>query len=86
MVMNAETIREVLIAQPFSPFKLMMSSGQAYEVSYHDMALLTRSEVLVGIDIENDGLLATFKICSLLHVTALGPLSPARTEGKQGES
>jgi len=37
------------------------------------MALLTRSDMLVGVNL-HDGVPAEFRICSLLHVTAVEPL------------
>ncbi len=37
------------------------------------MALLTRSDMLVGVDVE-DGVPAEFKICSLLHVATVEPI------------
>ena len=52
-----------------------MPSGQAYEVRHPEMALLTRTDLLVGTDIADDGVPAEFKICSLLHVTAVEPLN-----------
>jgi len=52
-----------------------MSSGQSYKVRHPEMALLTRSDLLVGIDETEDGVPAEFKICSLLHVSAIEPLS-----------
>ena len=39
------------------------------------MAWLTRTSILVGIDDADDGVPAEFKICSLLHVTAVEPLT-----------
>ena len=56
-----------------------MSSGQTYEVRHPEMALLTRTDLLIGTDIEDDGVPAQFKICSLLHVTAVEPVSPSAT-------
>jgi len=85
-VMNAQTIRDLLTEQPFKPFRLIMSSGQAYEVRHPEMAMLTRTDVLVGVDIEDDGFPARFKICSLLHVTVVEPLSFATTGPKQPET
>jgi hypothetical protein len=38
------------------------------------MALLTKSDILVGVGEVDDGVPAEFKICSLLHVTAVEPL------------
>jgi hypothetical protein len=54
-----------------------MSSGQSYDVRHPEMALLTRSDLLVGIDETDEGVPAEFKICSLLHVTAIEPLGSA---------
>jgi hypothetical protein len=56
-----------------------MSSGHNYEVRHPEMALLTRTDMLVGVDIADDGVPAEFKICSLLHVTAVEPISSAST-------
>jgi hypothetical protein len=86
IVMNAQTIRDLLTEQPFTPFRLIMSSGHAYEVRHPEMALLTRTDVLVGVDIEDDGFPARFKICSLLHVTVVEPLSLATTGPTQAET
>jgi hypothetical protein len=72
--MTVHTFRELLAQRPFRPFRLLMSSGQTYEVSHPEMALLTRSDLLVGIDETEDGVPAEFKICSLLHVSAIEPL------------
>ncbi len=69
-----------------------MSSGQTYEVRHPEMAFLTRTAILVGVDIADDGVPAEFKICSLPHVTAIEPIGPSRpgrgkrkrTEGQSG--
>jgi hypothetical protein len=50
-----------------------MSSGQTYEVRHPEVAMLTRSDMLVGTDLE-DGVPAEFKICSLLHVATVEPI------------
>jgi len=72
--MTVQTFRELLARRPFRPFLLVMSSGQAYEVRHPEMAMLTRTDILVGTDVAEDGVPAEFKICSLLHVTAVEPL------------
>jgi hypothetical protein len=73
--MTLQTFRDLLAQKPFKPFRLVMSSGQTYEVRHPEMAWLTRTSILVGIDEADDGIPAEFKICSLLHVTAVEPLS-----------
>jgi hypothetical protein len=73
--MTVQTFRNLLSERPFKPFRVIMSSGKTYEVRHPEMAFVTKSDLLVGIDIEDDGVPAEFKICSLLHITAVEPLS-----------
>jgi hypothetical protein len=76
--MTLQTFQELVGHRPFRPFRLVMSSGQTYEVRHPEMAMLTRTDILVGTDVADDGVPAEFKICSLLHVTAIEPLSPSK--------
>jgi hypothetical protein len=76
--MTLQTYRDLLSARPFQPFRLVMSSGQSYEVRHPEMAMLTRTSLLVGTGDTDDDVPAEFKICSLLHVTAVEPLSTPR--------
>ena len=78
--MTVQTFRDLLKAQPFEPFRLVMSSGQTYDVRHPEMAWLTRTDILVGLDETKDGLPTRFKICSLLHVTTIEPLNGTPTE------
>jgi hypothetical protein len=78
--MTLQTFRELMTNRPFKPFRLVMSSGQTYEVRHPEMAMLTKTDLLVGIKETKDGVPAEFKICSLLHVTAVEPLSSAAAE------
>ena len=70
-IMTVKTFRDLLKHQPFKPFRLIMSSGEAYEVRHPEKAWLTGSDILVGIDQTEDGVPAEYRICSLLHVTAV---------------
>ena len=72
--MTVQTFRELLARRPFQPVRLILSSGQAYEIHHPEMALLTRTDILIGTDLAEDGVPAQFKICSLLHVTAIEPI------------
>ena len=65
----------MLACRPFQPVKLILSSGQSYEIRHPEMALLTRTNILVGTDLAEDGVPAEFKIVSLLHVAAIEPLT-----------
>ena len=78
--MTLQTFRDLLAQKPFKPFRLVMSSGQTYEVRHPEMTLLTATDLVVGIDETDDGVPAEFKICSLLHVTSVEPLSSTAAE------
>jgi hypothetical protein len=80
--MTVQVFRELLLHRPFKPFRIFMSSGKTYDVRHPEMAFLTRTDILVGIDEADDGVPAEFKICSLLHVTAVEPIGPSSTEPK----
>ncbi|MGE0377759.1 MAG: hypothetical protein AB7I48_22080 [Planctomycetaceae bacterium] len=75
--MTVQTFRELLSQRPFKPFRLVMSSGETYEVRHPEMAMLTRTDMLVGIDETDEGVPGAFRICSLLHVAAIEPLERA---------
>ena len=80
--MTVQTFRELLSQRPFKPFRVVMASGLAYEVKHPEMALLTRSSLLVGVDDADDGVPAEFRICSLLHVAAVEPLPDGQATRK----
>jgi len=84
--MTLQTFRELLAAKPFKPFRLVMSSGQTYEVRHPEMAWLTRTDILVGIDIADDGVPGEFKICSLLHVATIEPMAATALGLRQSET
>lgn len=69
--MTVQTFRDLLHERPFKPFRIGMSSGQSYEARHPEMAMLTKTDTLVGLEAEDDGIPARFKICSMLHVTAV---------------
>ena len=65
----------MLAQRPFKPFRLVMSSGEKYEVRHPEMAWLTHGDVLVGVGESDDGIPPEFRICPLLHVATIEPLS-----------
>ena len=75
--MTVQTFRDLLTQRPFKPFRLVMSSGQTFDVRHPEMAFLSKTSIFVGVDQADDGIPAEFRICSLLHVTAIEPLAPS---------
>lgn len=57
------------------PVRLTLSSGQTFEIRHPEMAFLTRTSILIGTDIAEDGVPAEFKIISLLHVASMEPIT-----------
>lgn len=84
--MTTQTFRDLLVAQPFKPFRLAMSSGQTFEVRHPEMAFVSKTSIYVGVDVDDDGVPAEFRILSLLHVTAIEPLGAITTPGPRASS
>ena len=72
--MTTETFRHLLNTRPFKPFRVIMSSGESYDVRHPEVAWLLKNDLLVGIDIEDDGFAAEFRICPLFHVATIEPI------------
>lgn len=73
--MNYETLRDVLATKPFQPFRLVMSSGQSYEIQRRDLVLMTKTNVLIGDKIADDGIPDEARICSLSQVATIEELT-----------
>ena len=67
--MNADAIREFLRREPFEPFVIRMSNGEAHEVRHPECALVTKTKVIVyhpGQD--------RCVYCALIHINAIETL------------
>lgn len=73
--MALQAFREMLSRRPFQPVRLTLSSGQSYEIRHPEIAMLTRTSLLIGTDLADDGVPSEFKIVSLLHVTSIEPIT-----------
>jgi hypothetical protein len=72
--MVVRDFQDLLTSQPFQPFRIVMSSGESYEVRHPEMAWLTRTTLFVGIDEDSEGIPGRAKMCSLLHITVVEAL------------
>jgi hypothetical protein len=73
--MSASAIKERLSRRPFEPFRVVLSSGDAYEVRHPEMALLLRNGIYVAIPDSQPGPPEQAVWCSLLHVASIEPAS-----------
>jgi hypothetical protein len=44
-----DTIRELLARRPFSPFRVILSSGDAFEIRHPEFAWLVKGGLYVGL-------------------------------------
>ena len=64
--MSSDELREFLDREPFEPFRVRLSSGDAYEVRNPDLAVVMRSRLLVA-DPESD----RYTLIPYLHIAAV---------------
>jgi hypothetical protein len=76
-MITAEQIRVLMRANPFKPFRICLSDGSGYDILNHDMAMVGRNTVEVGVNPDAQGFAAYFARCSILHITKLEDLQPA---------
>jgi hypothetical protein len=72
--MSANEFKERLQQRPFEPFRIVMSSGDAYDVRHPEMALLVRGGVYVAVPDAQGRLPDVATWCSFLHITAIEPI------------
>jgi hypothetical protein len=64
--MNAETIREFLIRQPFEPLQVHLSSGEVHQIPHPEFAMLLRSTLVIGVP-DSDRVIC----CALRHIASI---------------
>jgi len=64
--MNAEAVRAMLRRQPFSPFAIVMSSGERHIVKHPECLAMTPNRLLV-VDPDTEA----FAVLAMLHVAEL---------------
>ncbi len=76
--MRLEDLQDVLRQRPFRPFRLVVSSGSAFEVRHPELCLPGRRSVFVGVPApgEVEPVYDRFAILDLAHVTHVEPLEP----------
>lgn len=73
--MSAAVLKDLLGRRPFQPFRVRLSSGDAYEVRHPEMALLLRNGIYVAVPNGGSDLPEEAVWCALLHVAAVEPVS-----------
>lgn len=74
---TAKELRNLMTRQPFQPFRIIMSSGEKYEVNNHDAALVTRNWFEIGINTDKEGIAESVARCSILHIAQIEDMQTA---------
>jgi len=80
--MRFQELQDALRKQPFEPFRIQLSNGQAHDVRHPEFAALSRTSVLIGIPSKRDGVPDRFAQVDLLHVVAIEPVNGQRRGAK----
>jgi hypothetical protein len=75
---SALELKERMNAQPFKPFRICISDGKTYDITHHDIMLVKRNAVLIGIELDSNSIAERFVECALIHITRIEDLSTAQ--------
>ena len=75
-MIRPEDILKLLRATPFQPFRISSSDGAQYDVRHPEMAIVSRSTVLLGVPGPEglDGPVEDVVHCALMHITQMKPI------------
>lgn len=74
-MLTSTDIRDRLAQRPFVPFRVIMSSGQFYDIYHPDLVLIGKRHLFVGTASEdNPTMFDRSSLLSMLHVAALEAL------------
>lgn len=82
--MRFQEIQDALRKQPFEPFRIQLSNGQAHVIRHPEFAALSRNSILVGVPSGKDEVPDRFVQCDLLHVVAIEPVNGQRRRKQRG--
>ena len=84
--MRLDEIRTHLHKHPFIPIRVFVSDGSHYDVHHPDFMLLSRAEVVIGLNAGADQFPERNAYVDPVHITRIEPINgkQARGSGRQG--
>jgi len=73
--MRAEDIREFTRKQPFDPFRIHITGGHRYDIFHPNQVFVSRSRLIVGGIVGNDGIPETIEHIALIHIVKIEELN-----------
>lgn len=79
--MRPDDINRVLRRQPFQPFRIHLSNGQAFDIRHPELAIVGRSTMVIGLPAPDlpPSTYDFFEIIALMHINRLEPLPTVST-------
>jgi hypothetical protein len=82
---SSEGIQKRLKQQPFEPLRILMSSGEHYDIHHPDLVVVGKRHLFVGTASEdNPTIFDRSSLLSLMHITALESLPKSMPLGQNG--
>jgi hypothetical protein len=69
--MTIDALKTALYRRPFEPIRLILSSGDTYDVPHPEVALLMKGGVYVALPNGSDDLPEQVVYCALSHIAAI---------------
>ncbi len=74
-MLTADDIRTRARQQPFTPFRITTSGGEAFDVTHPDLVMVGRRDVVIGLPSRDDpAVYEQIARVAILHVTSLRDL------------
>jgi len=67
-MITAKMLRNMMLAKPFKPFRIVMTDGRTFDVPHHDAAFVEQNTLDVGINLNADGIAEDIARCAILHI------------------
>jgi hypothetical protein len=72
--MTPDEIKSHLKRRPFQPIRVHISDGASHVIRHPEMAFVSRSELIIGLDAGANDIPEQTVYCDPLHVTRIEPL------------
>jgi hypothetical protein len=76
--MTPDTFKEILHRTPLEAFRVVMSSGESYNVMSPEMVLVTKSALILALPDASRPEGERWAFCSYLHIAHVEILKPTR--------
>jgi hypothetical protein len=70
-------IRLLLTAKDFKRFAIHTADGARYDITHHDMVLVGRNSIEIGVECDQEGIAERFVRCAIIHITRIEELQAA---------